>query len=122
MKTTQGNAIKAYILLQRIGNEPKNKALLFKLFRLKKALKEIIDFQSEQEEKLIKECNGTFDENGRASFESDEDKRKYYEEHKELEKLECEIDLEKAEVDVNDFDGLTLDIMEIFDPFFEFKG
>ena len=47
MQTTQKKAVAAYLALSMMARKPMNSFAAFKLFRLKKALADIVEFQSD---------------------------------------------------------------------------
>ena len=61
---TQHRAVVAYSTIIRMGQKVAGKAA-FSLFRLKQSLKQIVEFQSEEEMKLVEKYGATVTEDGR---------------------------------------------------------
>lgn len=122
MKTTQGKAVTAYITLATMARKQMPSFAAYKLFRLKKKLADIVEFQSDQEQKLAEELGGAFNpENGTLQI-SDPDKRKEYNDrHRELEDMECEIQGEKIIMTMKEMPDLSMADMETLDEFVEWR-
>lgn len=120
MKTTQGKAISAFTTLAQMGRKPINSLSAYKLFRLKKALSHVVEFQSEQEYKLIDELGGTVTESGAISLDR-EGAEKYRARHKELEETECEIDTDRVELRVSDIPEISVSDIESLETFIDWK-
>jgi len=121
MKTTQGQAVRAFGSLAALDSLQTSSLVAFKLFKLKKSLKEIVEFQCEQEEKLAKQCGGEITEAGRLSLPDVESRMLYAEKHKELEEMECEIDYEKVTLSLSEFPRLTMQCIESLEPYIQFE-
>ena len=120
MKATQKQALVAYVTVNRIYGNEMNPSTAYKFFRLKKALKEAVDFQSEQEAKLATELGGEITEDGRLNL-PDGKMHDYNAKHKALEEMECEIDCEKKEVHMKELQKISPAYMETLEPFIEWK-
>ena len=121
MKTTQAQAITAFVTIRKMERQPINTFTAYKLFKLKKALADIVDFQSEQEIKLIEELGGKVSPDGAIDLPEDK-KAEYIERHKELEEMECEIDREgKIELYMKELKEISISDMEALDDFIEWK-
>lgn len=121
MKTTQGKVVKAFNVLATMSSKPMNSFAAYKLFRLKKALTPVVEFQSEQEYKLIEELGGTIDQNGRIHIEDKEKQVEFITRHQELEKMECEIETEKISMFPKELPDISLSDMESLEEFIEWK-
>ena len=120
MKTTQQKAVVAFTTITRMGQKPMNSLTAYKFFKLKKALKDTVDFQAEQEMKIIEELGGSVTEAGEIKL--DDDKRaEFIEKHKELEELECEINSDRVEIKLSEIKDISLVDMETLEPFVEWK-
>ena len=125
MKTTQGKAVSALIAINRISGQKMPSFAAYKLFRLRKKLKDVAEFQSEQEEKLVEELGGKINELGNVIWNDLSEKAakdaEYAKRHKELEDMECEIDTEKIMMTFKEISEITPRDMEAMDDFIEWK-
>ena len=101
--------------------QPMNTSTAYKWYKLKKDLSDIVDFQSEQEIKLVNELGGSVTPDG--SIELPDDKRaEYIERHKELEEMECEINRDdKVELNMSELKEISIMDMEALDEFVNWK-
>ena len=120
MKTTQEKALNAYAALNRMAQRSMNSFTAYKLFKLKKALQDPVDFRIEQERKMIEELGGTMTETGQAVLEN-ESQKAFNEKVKELNALECEIEREKTVIFLAEIKDITLAEMEALEDFIEWK-
>ena len=121
MKTKQGKVTVAFRAILNVAQQPLPSFAAFKLFRLKKALQEIIDFQAEQEQKITEELGGSIDAMGRFHFENDEKSKQFLERHKELDDMECEIGTERISMFMKEIPEISISDMEALDEFIEWK-
>ena len=121
MKTTQRNAVIAYSALIGMGRKPMKSRTAYKLFRLRLKLKEIVDFQAEQETKLCQEMGVTISDDGRFQFPDDKIKEQFETAHKELEETECEIDENEIKIGINELPDLSINELEALDGFVKFE-
>ena len=120
MKITQREAVAAFVTLNQMSMKPMNSFTAYKLFRLKKALKDPVDFQAEEERKIATELGGEITEDGRLNL-PDGKLAMYKERRNELESLECEIDREKTEIHMKELPNISMADMEILEPFIDWK-
>ena len=120
MKTTQEKALNAYAALNKMAQRSMNSFTAYKLFKLKKALQDPVDFRIEQERKMIEELGGTMTETGQAVLEN-ESQKAFNEKVKELNALECEIEREKTVIFLAEIKDITLAEMEALEDFIEWK-
>lgn len=120
MKTTQRQAVAAFVTLNQMSQKPMNSFTAYKLFRLKKALKDAVDFQAEEERKIAAELGGEITDDGRLNL-PDGKLPEYKDRHGELEAMECEVDREKTEIHMKELQNISLADMEILEPFVEWK-
>ena len=120
MKTTQEKALNAYAALNKMAQRNMNSFTAYKLFKLKKALQDPVDFRIEQERKMIEELGGTMTETGQAVLEN-ESQKAFNEKVKELNALECEIEREKTVIFLAEIKDITLAEMEALENFIEWK-
>lgn len=121
MKTTQGNAVAVFSALAQMSRKPMNSFAAFKLFRLKKAVAPIVEFQSEQEIKIVDELGGKVTDTGMIQIEDKEKRKEYADRHKELENMECDVDIEKMTMCMKEIPEITLADMETLEDFIEWK-
>lgn len=120
MKTTQEKALNAYAALNRMAQRSMNSFTAYKLFKLKKALQDPVDFRIEQERKMIEELGGTMTETGQTVLDS-ESQKAFNEKVKELNALECEIEREKTVIFLAEIKDITLSEMEALEDFIKWK-
>ena len=118
MKITQGQAVSAYAVIKSMGRRQLQTGTAFQLFRLKKKLEDVVEFQIEQENNLAESLGGTI-ENGRLNV-PDERLKEYTERHKEISDTECEIDTEKVTLSIGEIPAITIDEIEALDPVITF--
>lgn len=121
METTQGKAIAAYGTLAQLGRKTMPSFAAYKLFRLKKALSPMIEFQTEQEEKLVDELGGRITETGVILFAEKEKQAEYAKRHRELEGLACEVETERIRMTMKELPEISPEQMEALDDFIEWK-
>ena len=93
----------------------------YKLFRLKKAVGLIVEFQSEQERKLIHELGGSVADSGAILIDDKEKRIEYAKRHKELEELECDVNIEKMVMHMKEVPEIAMQDMETLEEFIEWK-
>lgn len=121
MKVQQKQAVSAYTSLTIIARKPMPSFAAYKLFRLKKKLKDTVEFQTEQEESIVKEMGGEVMENGSVLFD---DKGKYTEFKKrqtELDEMECDVETEKISMYMKELPELSIADLENLEPFIDWK-
>ena len=120
MNTTQGKAVGAFAALTTMARRITSNFTAYKLFKLKKALQDVVDFQSEQEQKLVTELGGTVTETGMIVLE-DKNKAEYSRKHKELEAMECEIDWKPVVMYIKELPDISVAEIEALDEFIDWK-
>ena len=118
MKIKQKKAINAFTTLSQMGKKITGKTA-WDLYRLKQRLKEAVDFQSEEEMKLVEKYGGSVDEAGRIQI-PDENREAFMKDFTELGELECEIDLEVT-ADLNNIRDINMAEIEALDGIVQFK-
>lgn len=122
MKTTQGKTISAFSALAGLSRKPMNSFTAYKLFKLKKALAPVIEFQSEQEEKLVAEHGGQITENGQIMIADPEKRKAFNAAHRELGELECDVDIPgKISLAMKEITDISVADMEALDDFIEWR-
>ena len=112
----QRNAVLAYKMLATMGTRVSGETA-FALYGLKKKLKEIVDFQSEEEVKIVQKYGGEIAENGLVVIK--ENRKEFMEEWEKLGDLECEI--EKISIPISQVPDIKLDEIEALDGFINFE-
>lgn len=115
----QGEAVRAFAILGAMGQQQLSTAVAYKLFKLRKALSTVVEFQSEQERNLAEELGGGFDERGKLNL-PDEAKPEYDKRHKELADSECEVECDKVKLKMSDIPVMSMDVIDALDQFIEF--
>ena len=118
-KLTQHMAVVAYSTIIRMGQKVAGKAA-FSLFRLKQSLKQIVEFQSEEEMKLVEKYGATVTDDGRILPVDDAEKfAELVKEKEELGNMEC--DVVPVEIDLDSIPEITMNEIEALDGFVIFK-
>ena len=118
MKTTQKRAVEAYAVLNQMGRKVTGKTA-FTLFRLKRKMKEIVEFQGEEEIKLVEKHGGRLTEDGRIIFDDAEMKTAFQIEQRKLGEMECEI--EPVMLKDDEIPQITMAEIEALDGFVIFE-
>lgn len=121
MKATQKQVLAAYILLNRMSTKPLNSLTAYKLYRVKKALEDNVDFQCEQERKIAMELGGEITEEGLLNLPDGKAKEEYDSRRKELLEMECEIDAEPAEIHMTELPNISIADIEALEPFVDWR-
>lgn len=117
MNTTQGKAISAFVAIQKLSQKTLPTLTAYKLFRMKKALHDIVDFQGEQERKMVDKYNGTVTPEGSIVILDAEKRAAFQTEHNELQKLPCEVDVEPIVLPMGDIPEISIADMEALEGF-----
>lgn len=122
METTQGKAVNAFMAITRLASSPMPSFAAYKLFKLKKLLRDAVEFQTEQEKKLVDEMGGTVnDSNGRVMFDDPEKYLEFSMRQKELQEMEYEVDSEKLIMYMKELPNISIADIETLEPFIEWK-
>lgn len=113
---TQGKAIQAYFTLFALKGVKGSTA--FTVYKLKNELKKIVDFQSEEEKKIIEKHGGTISESGKVTLPEKADAKTYEQEMNELHNIEC--DLEPVEIAIDNLPEITVPQIEALDGIIKF--
>ena len=120
IKTTQGKILTAMEALGRIRQRVKGHDAL-NLFHLKNVLQEHIDFQSEEERKLVDEYGGKITETGVILIADDEKRRAFQEEYKKLLAMEVEVNTGVVVLSLDRNPDITLEDIDQLNDFIIFK-
>lgn len=119
MKTTQKKVIEAYAALNQMGRKVSGQTA-FTLFRFKQQqLKPIVEFQGEEEAKLVEQFGGKITEEGRIIFAENEKRDEFLKEQRKLGEMEC--DVETIEIRMTDVPEITMQEIETLDGLIIFK-
>ncbi len=133
----QGKIIEAYKVLQRLSALPLPLTAAYGLHKLRNALQSQWDFQLEQEDKVIQECDGIVDENGIIHFPDDpprgeeanetndygKSREEFNKRINELSELDAEVTLPVVSLSINT-PGMKLSMNDLaaLDGFVEITG
>ena len=119
IKTTQQKVITAYTTLTALRKKVRGKDAL-DLFYLKNALQTNIDFQAEEEAKLVADHGGKVTDGGQIIIEDPEKRASFQKAMGELGAMECEIKAEPVKVSLDRNPDITLGEIEALDGFVKF--
>ena len=120
MAQTQGQALAAYSAILGMGKRVTG-AVAFSLFRMKQQLKPLIEFQTEEEMKLVQKYGGELNESGQITFQQPDDRVKFLKERAEFARLEIKPPLEPVKVDPAQIPDINMDEIEALNGFIEFE-
>lgn len=120
MKTTMDNVLSAFGALNRVRNQVRGKTAL-DLFHLKNMLKESVDFQVEEEQKLVDEYGGLITDAGSIIIADKEKRAAFLKARKELGEMECEVKTDPVRVDLDKNPDITMEDIEQLDGFVIFE-
>lgn len=119
-KQTQQQALTAYAILMGMGKKATGEAA-FSLFRMKQQLRDIVEFQSEEEAKLVDKLGGKITETGQIIFAGDEEKRAFIEEKKKLGSMEIDPAIEPVRIAPDKIPEINMDEIEALQGFIIFE-
>lgn len=119
MKTTQHKAVNAYIALIKLSRATLKGRVARDLFMLKTKLEPSWNFQKEEQDKYIKEYNGTLDDDGNLRFSNQDDRDQFDKKINEIAEIETEFDIEPVQIKCDDIEISVSDI-EALAGFVEF--
>ena len=121
MKTTQRKATIACRTINGMSRTQLKSPLAFKLYMMKKALMNAVDFQAEEEEKLAESLGVKISETGQFLFPDQETQVKFMKAHNEMLDAEAEIPAEPINVSVKDIPEISIAEIEALDGFINFE-
>ena len=119
IKTTQGSAVKAYNVINKLSGGSMPISMAYKFFKMKQALKVQYDFQAEQEQLLFDKFQPEYND-GMWTFSSEEDRDSFASKLDEINEMPVEIDLDKQRVVLDDHIMISIEDMEALDGFVAF--
>lgn len=117
MKTNHRKALNAYAMIQRMAQKVTGRTA-FALFKLKQELAGIVQFQREEELKLVEKYGGSIDEKGSITIPDDEKRKEFLKEFNALGEVECEIN--QVEIQIDSIPEITMQEIETLDGFVKF--
>ena len=117
----QGKAVNAYKTLCKLSNKQLRLKTAYEIYVLKNKLKEIYDFQIEQEKKLIEEYGARFSEDGKLQFCNTEDATNFMKMINEISELDCEIEYMPVSISSDEDIMISIDEIENLKGFVEFR-
>lgn len=119
-KQTQQQALTAYAILMGMGKKATGEAA-FSLFRMKQQLRDIVEFQSEEEAKLVDKLGGKITETGQIIFAGDEEKLAFIEGKKKLGSMEIDPAIEPVRIAPDKIPEINMDEIEALQGFIIFE-
>jgi hypothetical protein len=120
INTTMDKALSAFSALSRVRGQVRGKTAL-DLFRMKNALKESVDFQAEEELKLVDEYGGVITDTGTIIIADKEKREAFLKARRELGEMACEVNAEPVRVDLEKNPDITMEDIEQMDGFVIFE-
>ena len=120
METNRRKILTAYIVLSRMAQEPMSSFTAYKLYKLKKALQEEVDFQVQEEKKKVAELGGEFSDAGEHNLQG-EQKEAYDAWRTELIDSPFELDRGKVEISMREMKNVSMAQMEALEDFTDWK-
>ena len=120
MAQTQRQALRAYTAIRDMGRKATGKAA-FSLFRMKQQLRDIVEFQAEEEQKLVEQFGGQVSEEGMILIADDAQREKFLKEKEKLYAMELDPAVEPVTVELSGLPEINMDEIEALDGFVEFK-
>ena len=117
---TQQQALTAYAILMGMGKKATGEAA-FSLFRMKQKLREIVEFQAEEEQKLVDKLGGKITETGQIIFAGDDEKRAFIEEKKKLGEMKIDPAIEPIRIAPDKIPEINMDEIEALQGFIIFE-
>lgn len=122
MKSTLGKVVTAAKALNNIAQSPLDNGTAWAIYNLKKAMHGPVEFQTEQEMKIVEELGGEVDEGGKIKFEKAPEKMiTFLQRRNELELMECEVKAKKVTISIKKLSRVAPADMEKLDDFIEWK-
>jgi len=117
MNATHKDAINAYSMLTKIGDKVTGR-IAFDLYQLKMCLKPIVEFQAEEEKKLIDKYGGEIKDNGMLEIKDQKKREAFLNQRNETENLPC--DINKISIGIDKIPDITMTEIEALSKFVDF--
>lgn len=119
MTITHEQALTAYRTMMSISGKPTKAAVSLKLFRLKKQLRDAVDFVTEEETKLVEQYGGQITADGRILIDDADKRTAFAAALEEVYKMDFAFG-EKAKLKTADLPEMSVADLEALDPFVDF--
>lgn len=117
---THGQALKAFKVVLEIGQAKTDAPVSLALFRLKKRLRDAVDFVSEEEQKIVESCDGTIDpDTGIVKIDDPEKRIEFAQKQMEVYTMPYDFG-EKVKLPIAGLPKMTEADIEILDLFVDF--
>lgn len=93
----------------------------YALFRVKKALQDQYEFQSEEERKILEELKPDVNGPGQFDFHNNENAQRFLDRLEELRQLDVDLDYTKPTIKLTDNLPMTIEEAEALDDFINFE-
>lgn len=120
IKTTQGQILTVMTAIGRIRQRVKGHDAL-NLFHLKNVLQEHVEFQADEERRLVDEYGGKVTETGVVLIADDDKRKEFQEEYKKLLEMEVEVNTGAIVLPLDRNPEITLEDIEQLNGFIIFK-
>lgn len=117
---THEQAITGYRTLMTMSGKTAKAAVSLSLFRLKKRLRDAVDFVTEEEQKLVEQYGGKITEDGRILIDDDAKRVEFNQRINDVYKTEFSFG-EKAKLRTADLPEMSVADLEALDPFVDFE-
>lgn len=117
---THGQALKAYTTIIGLRKRAKERTAYF-LFRLKEELKPLVDFQAEEEMKLIEKYDGKVNEMGFVMIEDDEKREAFLKEKEELARMVIDPEITPVKINPEKIADINIEEIEALSGFVNFE-
>lgn len=118
MEQKQNRIINAYKIIENLNRTNFDSITAYRMFKLKKQLKEFYDWQQERETELFKKYGASFSEDGSIRLSDNSQAENFVAEINEMSELVHEI--EPVEIVLSAFDSLSIEQIETLDGFIDF--
>lgn len=116
----QSKIINAYKIIDKISDNKLNLHTSYQIYKIKNSLKDIYQFQLQEEKKLIEEYNVVIDD-GKLKFNTPEIASEFLDKLNEIGDNECDIDIVPVEIDSNENILLSIREIEQLEGFIDIK-
>ena len=91
----------------------------FALFKLKNELKQFVDFQADEETKLVEKYDGEL-QNGFVMIADEEKRKQFIEEKKQLDNMDIDHEIVRVKIDPDAISDINIDEIEALNGFVDF--
>lgn len=119
MAITHEKALTAYRTLMTLSGKPAKAGVSLKLFKLKKILRDAVDFVSEEEQKLVEQYGGQITQDGRILIDDEKKREKFRKALEDVYNTDFE-GPEKVKLRASDLPELSITDLEALEDFIDF--